>query len=281
MCIYLLLLVAAFTRGGLTTPGSTVLCELTRDFYPVLSPSCVAKEEFQVSLDHGCPRLQLVSSSPAPRAGSVDRSRSLIASAGSCRRPPLSPSCVAEDTRFGKGFQCDLERGCLRFELVFSSPAPRTRQCGKGKVLDQLTVGTACSVTKLSEPSLHKQCRYTCKAEAATQFHRWHTISAPYVIVKDRQQTFVGYSYWPRQLSKHNFHHAVVSTRLNSTGMYKMVVGNQIGVGLSSLLPSLFPVNSALMENNIAPYWLLFECQLSPPFPVWGYQNRFHASPTS
>ncbi len=51
----------------------TVLCELTRDFHPALSPSCGAEdpwsgEWFQVGLDRGCPRLQLVSSSSAPRA---------------------------------------------------------------------------------------------------------------------------------------------------------------------------------------------------------------------
>ncbi len=27
---------------------------------------------------------------------------------------------------------------------------------------------------------IHEQCRYTCKAEAATLFHGWHTVSAPY-----------------------------------------------------------------------------------------------------
>ncbi len=57
--------------GG--SPGSTVLCELTRDFHPVLSPSGVAEdllfgEGFQVCLDRGCPHLQQAPSSPAPRA---------------------------------------------------------------------------------------------------------------------------------------------------------------------------------------------------------------------
>ncbi len=55
------------------TPGSVVLCELTRHFHSVLSPSCVAEgwrsgEQFQVGLDRGCPCLQLASSSSAPRA---------------------------------------------------------------------------------------------------------------------------------------------------------------------------------------------------------------------
>ncbi len=48
------------------------------------------------------------------------------------------------------------------------------------KVLDQLTFGASCSMTKSAEPSLHEQCRYACKAEAATQFHGRHTVSAPY-----------------------------------------------------------------------------------------------------
>ncbi len=50
-------LVDHVSSGG--TPGSTVLCELTRDFHSVLSPSCVAedsrsRERFQVCLDRGC-----------------------------------------------------------------------------------------------------------------------------------------------------------------------------------------------------------------------------------
>ncbi len=52
--------------------------------------------------------------------------------------------------------------------------------CGKEKVLDKLTFGTSCGMTKPAEPSLHEQCRYACKAEAATQFHGWHAVSAPY-----------------------------------------------------------------------------------------------------
>ncbi len=45
------------------------------------------------------------------------------------------------------------------------------RRCGKEKVLDQLTFGTSCGMTEPTEPSLHKQCRYTCEAETARQFH--------------------------------------------------------------------------------------------------------------
>ncbi len=59
-------------------------------------------------------------------------------------------------------------------------------------------------MTKPTELSLNELRRYTCKKKAATQFHGWHAISAPYVqnvadatIVKDRQYPFVGYSYWP------------------------------------------------------------------------------------
>ncbi len=58
---------------GLTTLGSTVLRKLTRNFHQDLSLSCVAEdslsgEELQICLDRGCPRLQLASSSRAPRA---------------------------------------------------------------------------------------------------------------------------------------------------------------------------------------------------------------------
>ncbi len=88
--------------GG--TPGSTVLGELTRDFYPV-----------------------------------------------------LSPSYVAEDSRSGEGFQVGPDRRCPYFQLASSSSAPRARWCGKEEVLDQLTFGMSCSMTKPTEPSLHEQ----------------------------------------------------------------------------------------------------------------------------
>ncbi len=105
--------------GG--TPGSTVLCEFTRDFHPV-----------------------------------------------------LSLSCVAEDTRYGERFQVSLDRGCPCLQLASSSSAPRARRCGKEEVLVQFPFGTSCDMTKPAAPSLHDQCRYACKAEAATQFHGWH-----------------------------------------------------------------------------------------------------------
>ncbi len=90
-------------------------------------------------------------------------------------------SCVAEDSRSGDRFQVGLDRGCPRLQLASSSIALlRARRCGKEKVLDQLTFGTTCGMTKPAEPSLHEQCRYACKAEAATPFHGWHTVSAPY-----------------------------------------------------------------------------------------------------
>ncbi len=59
------------TDGG--TPGSKMLCELSRDFKSVLSPSCVAEnsrsgEGHHAYPDRGCPRLQLASGSPTPRA---------------------------------------------------------------------------------------------------------------------------------------------------------------------------------------------------------------------
>ncbi len=66
--------------GG--TPGSTVLCELTRDFHLTLSPPCVAedsrsREGFHVCLDYGCPRLQLASSSSAPHASRCGKEKVL------------------------------------------------------------------------------------------------------------------------------------------------------------------------------------------------------------
>ncbi len=59
-------------------PGSAVLCELTRHFHPVLSPSCVAEDSrsgnrFQVGLDRGSPCLRHV-------RGCVGRRRSFISS---------------------------------------------------------------------------------------------------------------------------------------------------------------------------------------------------------
>ncbi len=49
------------------------LCEHNGNFHTVLSPQCMAEdsrcgEGFQVFLDRGCPRIQLASSSSAPRA---------------------------------------------------------------------------------------------------------------------------------------------------------------------------------------------------------------------
>ncbi len=37
-------------------------------------------------------------------------------------------------------------------------------------------------MTKPAEPSLDEQRRYTCKAEAALQFHGWHAAYAPYAM---------------------------------------------------------------------------------------------------
>ncbi len=81
----------------------------------------------------------------------------------------LSPSCEAEDSRSKDRFQVGLDCGRPCLQLASSSSAPRVRQCGKVKVLDQLTFGTSCDMTKPAEPSLHEQCRYACKAAAATR----------------------------------------------------------------------------------------------------------------
>ncbi len=70
--------------------------------------------------------------------------------------PVLSPSCVAEDSQPGEGFQVGLDRGSPCLQLASSSSAPRARWCGKEKVLDQLTFGTSCGMFKPAEPSLHE-----------------------------------------------------------------------------------------------------------------------------
>ncbi len=92
----------------------------------------------------------------------------------------LSSSCMAEAPRSGEWFQVVLDRGCPCLQLASSSSAPCARRCGKEKALDQLTFGASYNMTKPAEPSLHKQCRYTCRTEAATQFHGWHTDTALY-----------------------------------------------------------------------------------------------------
>ncbi len=112
-----------------------------------------------------------------------------------------------------------------RLQLASSSSAPRARRCGQKLVLDQFTVGASCGITKPAEPSLHEQCRYTCKAEAAPQFHGWHTVSATFawnaadaVIVKDLQHPFVGYSYRPRlaTITQNRAHYCLVDPVLST-----------------------------------------------------------------
>ncbi len=73
--------------------------------------------------------------------------------------PVLSPSCVAEDSRFGGRFQVSLDRGSPCLQLASRSSAPRAARCGKENVLDQLTCGTSCGMTKPAEPSLHERLR--------------------------------------------------------------------------------------------------------------------------
>ncbi len=67
----------------------------------------------------------------------------------------LSPSCAAEDSRSGEGFQACLDRGSPCLQLVSSSSAPRARWCGQKYVLVQFTVGTPYYVAKPSALSLH------------------------------------------------------------------------------------------------------------------------------
>ncbi len=94
--------------------------------------------------------------------------------------PVLSQSCVAEVSRSGDRLQIGLNRGCPYLQLASSLSAPRARRCGNEKVLDKLTFGMSCGMSKPAEPSLHEQCQYACTAEAVRQFHGWLTVSAPY-----------------------------------------------------------------------------------------------------
>ncbi len=64
----------------------------------------------------------------------------------------LSPPCVAEDSRSREGFQVFLEYCGPRLQLACSSISPRTRRCGQGKVLDQLTLRTSRCVAKPAKP---------------------------------------------------------------------------------------------------------------------------------
>ncbi len=69
------------TGGG--TPGSKVLCKLSRGFRQVLFLSCVAEtprsgEGIQVCLGRGCPRLRLEPVRLRHVQGSVTRSGALI-----------------------------------------------------------------------------------------------------------------------------------------------------------------------------------------------------------
>ncbi len=68
----------------------------------------------------------------------------------------LSLLCVAEESRFGAGFQTCLNRGWPRLQLTSSLPATRAG---------------LCELNKPEESSLHEQCRYTCKVGATPQFH--------------------------------------------------------------------------------------------------------------
>ncbi len=76
----------------LGTPGSTELCELIRDFHPVLFPSCVdedsgSTEGLQVCLERGFPRLDLASSSSALRVRRCKQNKVTIGTSCSVIKP--------------------------------------------------------------------------------------------------------------------------------------------------------------------------------------------------
>ncbi len=111
---------------------------------------------------------------------------------------------VAEYSRSGYRFQVDLDHGNPCLQPASSSSAPRAMRRGKETILDKFTFGTSCGMSQPAEPSLHEQRRFACKAKAASQFHGWHTVSAPYsknaadaVNFKDLQHPFVGCSFSP------------------------------------------------------------------------------------
>ncbi len=95
--------------------------------------------------------------------------------------PVFSPTCVAEDSRYGEGFQVFHECRGPRLQLASRSFLPRARRCGQAEVPDQLTLRTSRSVVKPVMPSLDELCLYSGEAEAAPQFCRWHAISASHV----------------------------------------------------------------------------------------------------
>ncbi len=93
-------------------PGSAVLCEVTRHFHPVLSPSCAAKdsrcgERLKVGLDHGSPCLQLASSLSAPRARRCGKEKVTFGASCSITKPAepsLHEHCrhtIAVQLRYG------------------------------------------------------------------------------------------------------------------------------------------------------------------------------------
>ncbi len=62
--------------------------------------------------------------------------------------PVLSTSCVVEDSRPGDRFQVSLDRGFPCLQLASRSAAPRARQYGQKKILDQHAFRESCSMTK-------------------------------------------------------------------------------------------------------------------------------------
>ncbi len=66
-------------------------------------------------------------------------------------------TALCELTRGFHPVQVCLDRGYPWFQLPPSSSAPRARRHGKEKVLDKLTFGTSCSMTKPVELSLHER----------------------------------------------------------------------------------------------------------------------------
>ncbi len=89
---------------------------------------------------------------------------------------------MTEDSRSRDRFQVGLDRGNPCLQVASSSSAPHARQCGKEKVLDKLTFGTSCGMSKPAEPSLHEQFRYACKATASSRVANSTNMKEPFYV---------------------------------------------------------------------------------------------------
>ncbi len=74
-----------------------------------------------------------------------------------------------------------LKLGYPRFQLAFSSLAPRTQWSRQKDFCEQFPLRTSRSEAKPAKPSLEEPCQYTNKKNAAEQFLNLYAISVPNV----------------------------------------------------------------------------------------------------